>query len=1463
MEHKVPKELNGATVLDAHQWVLSKLDGESEYSLMDETGKSITLSDLSRGTSTVSITPNGARHNPSASYAFKASVQPQKRGKQFNSRVVAPDGISPSILQAIEASHGTHAAVHMLSKMLSQRSYTHRLSPRGQRTLEAFVIADPVPAVRRNPIGLRETSQGLRMARVLGEPTRVLDDTLLKEVEGYLNEASTGISHISANNQQFTLFLSHVLRPYLIAVQANQQLLKYLNEKLIPHMNRLIDNGRFKPTALEAQGLSKIKAKLTASTKDKLKKAIQKRYDVIVHRLATSPEDFYYGRNEALIAHPGFLLPQVPYMLLPPPLELTGGTRAELFLFQAGEPPMYGMSSKDSYSKGVATIVQQLPPNMLKAAKKLQGEEVQWPIARVNNRPVDFGSIISAETVQQALQSGDIIGILTQAGRAFDQTIDNIGARAPLAADEQGKPNKSLADLNKVVNELVQYGTRSGALHEVLLGLEGGGEKEAEAFQYQFEKLPLAAAIELNISGIRPAPIRWPEGLIFAMMKILSENPDHITNIHTRDKDSPSGTFFQPVLTGLNLKVKLNGTIPKEIKDKLSAAAYNDARTYIKSGITINDLIRKSDADHARWLGASIALHVSKIEGKEHGAFKDKQPLTEKDTISASHDPTKEAEEGDVRLTKFVHMAQKQGLSNFDNQTGEHRPKAMSLLNILQQSITRAKEGGFTPSPDEVKFTLHLLMFCISNISDGTVTAFDPESKSIRGLIETSLFELARDQREETNQMAENINNALTAMSVDTTEGALQQLIINTLIGEQVDSLLAGEAPLIPTPTVFSNPGSFGKGFQTTEGLGEAIASRSPMAKLRSAMDDSLDKNQLKQIKKQIDATKTRLMYTALPQVKNPDDLVSQMADALRATFNEAVKQTEDDLAEAAYLAKGNRRIERLLDRSEKSQVRAEQARSYESLIVSINNTAGSLLNDEDEYVRAFATMMPEDPFQEIPSDVGRHEMFSHPLYRLIQFRDRHNLFMNGIERAEDGARSALMGIRAFITNSEELDAHQSRLEYLIQLIEFTNALQEAYGDVRGYLDGAIEDMQGDKGDFVSPWLYIAALDIRGNFEMRGAIRRKLRDTSATAVMSMDPLQNQGAYDALEVKLVSVVTAIFGGLPSTPPISRIVTNMAGQNVDLSAVKAFLDKMIAANIGFETDTASADKRAQFGLEVTFPEEATRRLGRAQLQAQRDEAADTARAIQEGERAIEMAEYDKTAPGGYDEVDLRGFDHGVYRAMRRLEKDDTKRAKMKKDIFGRLEQSSMAQLDLKRSQEEALIAAAEEKTFAGELALHRLKQGDSSIKEDTTRLVLGQETGPLLYPSSGELSQSEKDDEKVRFHYLVNNIALNTMMSTGEISEKMYNRARRETLPVDSVKAMMAGLEKSKQTRIKDAANRAYLSAVKEAVKEHKPSFDTPANIANDIATQLGMAKAMHERQQANILTRLNPGVVWYD
>ena len=97
--------------------------------------------------------------------------------------------------------------------------------------------------------------------------------------------------------------------------------------------------------------------------KNELKEGLERQYNTLVARLATSPADFYNGRNEALIAHPGFIYPQLQYALLPIPERLTGGSRAELFMYQVGEPPRYSTDNEGN-------VVQELPNHPRQSAKK-------------------------------------------------------------------------------------------------------------------------------------------------------------------------------------------------------------------------------------------------------------------------------------------------------------------------------------------------------------------------------------------------------------------------------------------------------------------------------------------------------------------------------------------------------------------------------------------------------------------------------------------------------------------------------------------------------------------------------------------------------------------------------------------------------------------------------------------------------------------------------------------------------------------------------------------------------------------------------------------------------------------------------------------------------------------------------------------------------------------------------------
>ena len=414
----------------------------------------------------------------------------------------------------------------MLSKMLSQRSLNMPLTPKGMESLSSFILADPAPVVRRNPIGLRQTPSGLRMARVIGERGRVMDDMMLKEVMNYLqkNEGDYELpTDFPASERQFELFRNVVLQPYLIAVESNRALIKYLNDVLIPHMNRLVDEGSYSKKGLgEAGGIT--------MTKAKIKEMIARRYDTIVSRLATSCQDFYMGRNEALIAHPAFLYPQMQYILLPPPLKLTGGSRAEVFLYQAGETPKYGVAVDKIGDKEVGKVVAADAASYVGRNQKAQGDadELTFPVARVNNRPIDFANVVNAEVVKRSLGAGNVQELLVIAGRFWRDATRRLFKRKGTANSANPlTPEQlhALNELNKVANDL----QLSGSMEPVIAALSNVKDGERS-----LERLPMAVAIEVNIGGIKPRPIRWPETLICCMMKALSDNADQIIELTAR-----------------------------------------------------------------------------------------------------------------------------------------------------------------------------------------------------------------------------------------------------------------------------------------------------------------------------------------------------------------------------------------------------------------------------------------------------------------------------------------------------------------------------------------------------------------------------------------------------------------------------------------------------------------------------------------------------------------------------------------------------------------------------------------------------------------------------------------------------------------------------------------------------------------------------------------------------------------
>lgn len=1449
----VPSNLTGATTLDAHQWVVGLLDGQADYKLMSG-GAPVTLSDITKGTvADIEIKPLGSRVNPAGSYAFKPSHQPQKFSKQFSSRVVTPEGLSPSLVQSMESAHGTHAAIHMLSKMLSQRSLNMPLSPKGIESLSSFILADPAPVVRRNPIGLRQTPTGLRMTRVIGERGRVMDDMMLKEVMGYLqkNDGNYELpTDFPATEKQFQSFKNNVLQPYLISVEANRTLIKYLNDVLIPHMNQLVDDGAYSKKGLgEAGGVT--------MTKAKIKQMIARRYDTIVSRLATSCQDFYMGRNEALIAHPAFLYPQMQYVLLPPPLKLTGGSRAEVFLYQAGEPPKYGKAVDDP-----TTIAQHMPRHMMAAIKAQQegAEELTFPVARINNRPIDFANIIHTDVIGRSLRAGNIAEILVTAGRWWSSTATKVSnffrrkgttTTANPLTEEQ---NNVLRDLNKVANDVQSAG--ANFIPAMLSHIEEGSAT--------LEKLPIAAVIEVNIGGLKPRPIRWPESLICCMMQVLSDNADQIMRTdRAGGEDSADevikrkNKFFQPNLNLLPPSIESN--IKLEYLDKNgksknkqnhsphgSSGKYqhldNEVKGHVENffnfGLTLNDLVGNDKKAYAATIALDMATNVNKGDRHHSAVSADIYPTNNnskadgtggRDRAFAAFkalptNPTKDGGvDGDARAVKFLHIV---GERSKDYGLGGSTPKRLSILHIMQLAITNCKTNGHEPTPEEVKFVTHLLMYCIAKLDTDVTTFMDEkETGPITALTKALELREARQQKDikaKQRELLENINEAIQGVNA-VGEGDLgdvfQQLVVNQLLADAFGGALEGgdlmgalgidileaEQPVQPAVAiedeVMENPGH-----------GMALDSLSEQLK-----DSPLDRAVIRQVKDNIDASNAQIIArygTALPG----QDVVNALAEQLRGVFAEAVRQTNEERQEAQELAAANLRIARLLDRETIEDAEQDAMEGFLELIRNVQSVTSSLLRSEESFVNDFGRFLPLDPFN------ARDDEY----YSLYALEASYKLLVGQIESTENTARSALSAIRMFTKDESTLSANEPRINYLAQLIQFCNAMQSAYGEVGGLLNQAMEDMADDEGG-ISPYIYRAAFNTADNFNLRSMARIKLRTAANAAATSVDPYAVKATFFKLYENCLDVIGKLFGAFPSESEMPSILGTRTGYRVPgLKFADDYLVRLIDAGLDFGGDSSHDARRDAIFIEMVSPSEAARR----RLEQHKENVAE-ARRIQEEQKqkALKLAKDQLLGSPSFSTRNMAKASQMFVDLD--IAKEAERKATQSKRVIGDMFEQTMRHHKGQKFIKEERARAEAQKAYDKEMSMKLFHTALRTPGSDVRDKLMQQK---LEMPAEDYVEPVTPEDQAYQLHVIANGIALNTLRALGPknggLTEKMYQRAIKGKLPKESILNIKKGLEAGRAKKAEARYQSALLKAVQDAVAIEKPTFATPEEIAND-------------------------------
>lgn len=529
----VPTSLLGASLGDAHKWVRSQMalsnpsKPMADYTLTNENGKKVNLSDLTKGNAshvTIISGAGGVRNNPAHPAEIAGFMEIPKPMHASRLTALTQDDISPALYHSMVNEYGLFNAIQTLSILLTRPvspslSFTPKAANlirarKGHSLLPQHQFIPPKPGTKkaqaqnrdnnRNrrgnsrsnpssaetetaatqlgfgtdsiPVAAKQMGRagalGLKLDRTTNDIRREVD-RMLDDTEDEFNRNEHGALLSTANTMSlkyensrdlFENFSKQVLAPYLITSTANVNSLRYINEYLLPAMRDVIQDS--------------------GANKDRKLRKLDRQYRHIVNKLATDPRDFYMGSEFALVAHPGFIFPRSGLALMPVP----ESTRDKAFrtFEQAGTPPSY-----DPATGFVATLGQSD-----RTGVAYIGQET---IQRLSRRT--FATSHLTETVSQVLNN--LVDVIERYGET-DSTGFNVLVRS----------TRSMAQMG------------GAQLHRRI----------ADMPMFFFVDLP----------GIRPIPTNWPQNLILAMMEVLAKNRERISGLgngrfNTNDFLTPSG----------------------------------------------------------------------------------------------------------------------------------------------------------------------------------------------------------------------------------------------------------------------------------------------------------------------------------------------------------------------------------------------------------------------------------------------------------------------------------------------------------------------------------------------------------------------------------------------------------------------------------------------------------------------------------------------------------------------------------------------------------------------------------------------------------------------------------------------------------------------------------------------------------------------------------------------------------
>jgi hypothetical protein len=330
MRVKVPRDLAGGSLLNAHRWVKSTMARENpggstdNYKIQETNGTPISLSDLTSRNFDEVLVISGTRSNPPerGALADRAAERgfidantsnypvssPDWRYPSYNdnNRIgnniakLLPKDIDSSMLNRLAAQNGMFSALNTTTKLLYTDD-SHHLGSQGtdpqvaallqtyanaQQKLQHPILTNPArtffgPDMNEGYRGVLSPDEAVKVWAA--DKFKLASPRLESGQSAQLMDRARIIKMYDLDNPtNLTNFIDHVLTPYLVTSTANANLLKAMRHGDY-HETTKKTLGRFKGDIAETPQWKKLLAMLP------------------MHAI-----DFYDGKDYALIAHPVF-----------------------------------------------------------------------------------------------------------------------------------------------------------------------------------------------------------------------------------------------------------------------------------------------------------------------------------------------------------------------------------------------------------------------------------------------------------------------------------------------------------------------------------------------------------------------------------------------------------------------------------------------------------------------------------------------------------------------------------------------------------------------------------------------------------------------------------------------------------------------------------------------------------------------------------------------------------------------------------------------------------------------------------------------------------------------------------------------------------------------------------------------------------------------------------------------------